>query len=52
MISSAHWLSWPSFEAFFVSAERGPCYLIQVERAELARRLDKGETLEHIVCGS
>lgn len=49
MISTASWLAWPGFEAFFVTARGGPDYLIQVERRDLARRLSKGETLERIV---
>lgn len=51
MISSAHWLSWPGFEAFFVSARCGPAYLIQVDRRELSLRLAAGETLQRIVTG-
>lgn len=50
MISAAPWLAWHGFEAFFVSAPTGPCYLIQVDRRELARRL-RTETLTQIVTG-
>lgn len=50
MIVSAPHLAWSGFEAFFVRRE-GPCYLVQVERCELSRRLARGETLEHIVTG-
>jgi hypothetical protein len=45
----APWQAWPGFEAFFVTSPIGPCYLIQVGRADLARRLRRGEALEHIV---
>lgn len=51
MISSAPWQAWPGFEAFFVNADRGPCYLIQIDRVELSRRLRAGETLSQIVSG-
>lgn len=51
MIIAASWLAWPGFEAFFVTRESGPCYLVQVSRDELARRLLDGETLAHIVTG-
>lgn len=50
MITSASWLAMPGFEAFFVSMGGGPCYLIQVDRRELASRLRK-ETLTQIVTG-
>lgn len=49
MISAAPWLAWPGHEAFFVSANGGPCYLLQFDRRDLARRLARGETLEHII---
>lgn len=51
MISAAQWQAWPGFEAFYVSAQRGPAYLIQIDRKDLARRLLAGDTLETIVTG-
>lgn len=51
MISTAPDQSWTGFEAFYVSARSGPCYLIQVERKELARRLLAGEKIDQIVTG-
>lgn len=51
MISAAPWLAWPGFEAFFVGARCGPCYLIQVDRRDLALRLAAGESLSRIVTG-
>jgi hypothetical protein len=50
-IISAPWLAWPGFEAFFVTSPVGPCYLIQVNRVDLALRLGRGETLQCIVTG-
>lgn len=49
MISSAPDVAWPGYEAFFVSACGGPCYLIQVERRALSLRLALGQTLYQIV---
>jgi hypothetical protein len=51
MITAAPWQAWIGFEAFYVSLGGGPCYLIQVERKEMARRLRAGETLSQIVTG-
>lgn len=51
MITAAPWLAWVGFEAFFVGADGGPAYLIQVDRAEMARRLKANETLSQIVTG-
>lgn len=50
MITTAPWLAWPGYEAFFVSCPVGPAYLIQIDRRELATRL-RTETLTHIVTG-
>lgn len=49
MISIARGQAWVGFEAFFVAPEHGPCYLIQVWRPDLIRRLRKGEPLAQIV---
>lgn len=51
MISHAPDQSWHGFEAFYVSCQNGPCYLIQVDRKELGRRLARGERLGVIVTG-